>query len=70
MDWIMHIWSKPLGAWTLLDVIGILALVSISGVVLFMLRIFIEIWAENARERRTAPERKIAKTRRELGYDD
>lgn len=70
MDWITHIWTKPLASWTLLDVIGIFALISFISIALFALRIFIAIWAENARERRMNPAQKAAKTRRELGYDD
>jgi hypothetical protein len=32
LDWIMHIWQKPLAAWTLLDVFGLFLILNVCWI--------------------------------------
>lgn len=71
IDWITHIWSKPLGTWTLLDVLGLLFGIPLAiSAVIGAIGLICMLPAMAAEDLRRESAKRQAAKRKKLGYED
>lgn len=69
IDWVLHIWTKPLAGWTLLDVVGLVALFFGTVFLLFLAWAFVFVIAAEFRELNKKRAETMDQIRKRLGYD-
>jgi hypothetical protein len=70
LDWVTGIWTKPLAAWTLLDIVGILILTSAVSIGAFFAWVSAVSLKDSIAGRRSKSAAKSMEAmRKRLGYD-